>query len=40
MRGIDKVRAEWAIVCTAHNLLKLANRWTPSAARPLAAVAA
>jgi hypothetical protein len=24
MRGIDKVRAEWAIICTAHNLLKLA----------------
>ena len=40
LRGIDKVRAEWAIVCTAHNLLKLANRWTLSAAPPLAAVAA
>jgi hypothetical protein len=25
LRGIDKVRAEWAIVCTAHNLLKLAK---------------
>jgi transposase len=25
MRGIEKVRAEWAIVCTAHNLLKLAQ---------------
>lgn len=24
LRGIDKVRAEWAIVCTVHNLLKLA----------------
>jgi transposase len=24
MRGIDKVRAEWALICTAHNLLKLA----------------
>lgn len=24
LRGIDKVRAEWALVCTAHNLLKLA----------------
>ena len=23
LRGIDKVRAEWAIVCTVHNLLKL-----------------
>jgi transposase len=25
LRGIEKVRAEWAIVCTAHNLLKLAK---------------
>jgi len=25
LRGIDKVRGEWAIVCTAHNLLKLAR---------------
>ena len=33
LRGFDKVRAEWAIVCTAHNLLKLAQGWTPSAAR-------
>src|SRR5216684_5642427 len=40
MRGIDKVRAEWAIVCTAHNLLKLAHRRTLSAALPSAAVAA
>ena len=24
LRGFEKVRAEWAIVCTAHNLLKLA----------------
>lgn len=23
LRGVDKVRAEWALVCTAHNLLKL-----------------
>jgi len=35
MRGIDKVRAEWAIVCTVHNLLKLAHRRTLSAAWPL-----
>jgi len=40
MRGIEKVRAEWAIVCTAHNLLKLAHRWIPSAARPMAAAVA
>src|SRR6516162_333363 len=39
MRGIDKVRAEWAIVCTAHNLLKLAHRRSLSAALPLAAAA-
>jgi transposase len=25
LRGVEKVRAEWAIVCTAHNLLKLAR---------------
>ena len=32
LRGFEKVRAEWAIVCTAHNLLKLAQRWSLSAA--------
>ena len=26
LRGIDKVKGEWAIICTAHNLLKLARR--------------
>ena len=25
LRGIDKVRGEWALICTAHNLLKLAG---------------
>jgi transposase len=25
LRGLDKVRAEWALICTVHNLLKLAN---------------
>jgi transposase len=25
MRGLDKVRGEWAMLCTAHNLLKLAK---------------
>jgi hypothetical protein len=38
MRGIEKVRAEWAIVCTAHNLLKLAHGRSLSAARPMAPI--
>jgi hypothetical protein len=25
LRGIDKVTAEWALICTAHNLNKLAT---------------
>jgi transposase len=25
LRGMEKVRAEWAMICTAHNLLKLAK---------------
>jgi len=25
LRGVEKVRAEWAMLCTAHNLLKLAR---------------
>ena len=25
LRGVEKVRAEWALICTAHNLVKLAN---------------
>jgi transposase len=25
LRGLDQVRAEWAMICTAHNLLKLAH---------------
>jgi hypothetical protein len=25
LRGIEKVRAEWALICTAHNLTKLAT---------------
>jgi hypothetical protein len=40
LRGIEKVRAEWAIICTAHNLLKLAHRRNLSAALPLVAAAA
>ena len=26
LRGIDRVRAEWAMICTAHNIAKLAAR--------------
>ena len=33
MRGLDKVSGEWAIICTAHNLLKLAHGWSLSAAK-------
>jgi hypothetical protein len=25
LRGFDKVKAEWALICTAHNLIKLAT---------------
>jgi transposase len=39
LRGIDKVRAEWAIVCTVHNLLKLAHSRSPSDALRMAAAA-
>ena len=31
LRGLEKVQAEWSIVCTAHNLLKLAQRQALSA---------
>jgi len=37
LRGIEKVRAEWALVCTAHNLCKLAQRWSLSTASRKAA---
>jgi Transposase DDE domain len=37
LRGLEKVRGEWAIVSTVHNLLKLAHRRSPSAALPVAA---
>jgi hypothetical protein len=33
MRGAEKVRGEWALVCTAHNLLKLTLGSRLSAAR-------
>ncbi|MGB6963600.1 MAG: IS1182 family transposase [Xanthobacteraceae bacterium] len=37
LRGFEKICGEWAIVCTAHNLLKLARGRTLSAALPQAA---
>jgi Transposase DDE domain len=40
MRGFDKVRAEWAFVCTAHILLKLAHRRILSTALPMTAATA
>jgi transposase len=36
LRGIEQVRAEWAIVCSAHNLLKLAQGRSLSATRQMA----
>jgi transposase len=27
LRGINKVASEWSLLCTAHNLLKLASTW-------------
>jgi len=32
MRGVEKVAAEWGLVCLAHNILKLAQGRTPSPA--------
>ena len=29
-RGLQAVQAEWALVCTAHNLLKLAKVGLPA----------
>jgi Transposase domain (DUF772)/Transposase DDE domain len=40
LRGIENVAAEWGIVCTAHNLLKLAQGRTLSADRAAAPNAA
>ena len=27
LRGVEKVRDEWRLICTAHNLRKLAAAW-------------
>ena len=39
LRGFEKVSAEWALICTAHNLLKLANGRILSVALRLAVAA-
>ena len=36
LRGLENVCAEWSIVCTAHNLLKLAQQRTLSTLRSMA----
>jgi Transposase DDE domain len=36
LRGVEKVQAEWGIVCIAHNLLKLAQGRILSAAQSMA----
>ncbi len=36
LRGLSNVKAEWALLCTVHNVLKLAHA---TAARPICAVA-
>ena len=33
LRGLEKVKAEWALICTAHNILKLAQGRSLSAAK-------
>src|SRR5580693_7451086 len=32
LRGVEKVAAEWGLVCLVHNILKLAQGWIPSPA--------
>ena len=34
LRGVDKVRAEWALICTAHNLLELPSPPEPRLSLP------
>lgn len=36
LRGVEKVRAEWSMVCAVHNVLKLAQRRILSAAQSMA----
>ena len=33
LRGVEKVAAEWGLVCLAHNVLKLAQGWSLPEAR-------
>jgi hypothetical protein len=33
MRGLEKVKAEWGLICTVHNILKLAQGRSLSAAK-------
>jgi Transposase DDE domain len=37
LRSLEKARAEWALICIAHNLLVLGQRWSLPAALPPAA---
>jgi len=30
LRGGEKVKGEWQLICTGHNLLKLFRAWQPS----------
>jgi hypothetical protein len=34
LRGVEKVRAEWAMICTAHNLQKHSKSCSPSQRQP------
>ncbi|MGE5589973.1 MAG: transposase, partial [Bacillota bacterium] len=36
LRGLEKVRAEWQLVCLTHNLLKLADCWRAAALKTAA----
>ena len=30
LRGLNKVKAEWRLICTGHNLMKLFGAWRQS----------